>query len=256
MPAQRLTSDRKGPAASAHPIIGTYASTSRRQKKEIGENGEPYGYDGRWVQVSRMANPLINELIIPTPVKDRWNSTRPNEEYRFDSYYKSPVIATELNLVFGVPVVPIDGSPAATRTDLMSILLKYPGQKLNGTNCGFPCSELLRLDLRVPPTAPEQQSRLGAALSSDKAGWPNGRRPNDDVTDIAVRVVGGKNYIANHVGDGVNFLPDAPGTVGVDVTQNGIARQFPFLPNPYDGKNRRHVDCDETGANPCGVPVP
>jgi hypothetical protein len=95
-------------------------------------------------------------------------------------------------------------------------------------------------------------------LSTDKAGWPNGRRPNDDVTDIAVRVVGGKNYIANHIGDGVNFLADAPGTVGVDITKNGIARQFPFLPTPHDGKNRRHVDCDETGpgANPCGVPVP
>ena len=63
----------------------------------------------------------------------------------------------------------------------------------------------MRLDLRVPPTAPEKQSRLGAALSADRAGWPNGRRPNDDVTDIAVRVVGGTNYIANHVGDGVTF---------------------------------------------------
>jgi Domain of unknown function (DUF4331) len=205
-----------------------------------------------------MANPLVNELIIPTPFKDRWNSTLPQDEAKLQGFYKNPVIATELNLVFGVPILPIDGSPAGARTDLMSILLKYPGQKLNGTNCGTPCSELLRLDLRVPPTAPENQSRLGAALSADKAGWPNGRRPNDDVTDIAVRVVGGKDYIANHIGDGVNFLADAPGTVGVDITKNGIARQFPFLPTPHDGKNRRHVDCDEMGpgANPCGVPVP
>ena len=59
-------------------------------------------------------------------------------------------------------------------------------------------------------------------------------------------------------GDGVNFLAGAPGVVGTDITANGIAKNFPFLPTPYDGKNRRHVDCDETGpgANPCGPLVP
>jgi uncharacterized protein DUF4331 len=128
-----------------------------------------------------MANPLVNELIITTPFKDRWNAAEPKDEANFQAFYKNPMVATELNLVFGVPIVPIDGSPAANRTDLMSILLKYPSQALNGSNCGPPCAELLRLDLRVPPTAPENQSRLGAALSADKAGWPNGRRPNDDV---------------------------------------------------------------------------
>jgi hypothetical protein len=130
-------------------------------------------------------------------------------------------------------------------------LLKYHGQALNGLNCGQPCAELLRLDLSVPPTAPENQSRLGSALSTDKAGYPNGRRPNDDVTDITVRVVGGNNYIANHIGDGVNFLAGAPGMVGVDITANGIARKFPFLSTPYDGK------CSAgQGANPCNPPVP
>src|SRR5499427_4310790 len=205
-----------------------------------------------------MANPLVNELIITTPFKDEWNASEPENEAQFQSFYKNPVVATELNLVFGVPIVPIDGSPANNRTVLMSILLKYPGQALNGTNCGQPCAELLRLDLRVAPTAPENQKRLGAALSTDKAGWPNGRRPNDDVTDIAIRVVGGLNYINAHAGDGVNFLAGAPGVVGVDITANGIAKTFPFLPTPYDGKNRRHVDCGESGpgANPCGPLVP
>ena len=78
------------------------------------------------------------------------------------------------------------------------------------------------------------------------------------MTDIAIRVVGGTNYIAARAGDGVNFLAGAPGVPGVDVTANGIARNFPFLPTPYDGKNRRHVDCGESGpgANPCGPLVP
>jgi hypothetical protein len=103
----------------------------------------------------------------------------------------------------------------------------------------------------VPPTPPDSQSRLGAALTTDKAGYPNGRRPNDDVTDIVVRVVGGKNYIANRIGDGVNFLAGAPGAGGPDVTSNGIARNFPFLPTPYDGK------CSAgQGANPCSPAVP
>src|SRR6202008_1163166 len=102
----------------------------------------------------------------------------PENEANFQAFYKNPVIATALNLVYHVPVVPIDGSPATNRTDLMSIFLKSPGQPLDGSNCGQPCSELLRLDVRVPPTAPEKQSRLGAALSADKAGGANGRRPN------------------------------------------------------------------------------
>jgi len=258
LPIQRITVDHQGPATTQQPVIGMYASTARHKEKELGAPGQAAQLEGPWVQVSRMANPLVNELIITTPNKDRWNASAPEQEGTFQGFYQNPVVATELSLVFGVPIVPIDGSPANARTDLMSILLKYPGQPLTGGNCGSPCAELLRLDLRVPPTAPESQSRLGAALSADKAGWPNGRRPNDDVTDIAVRVVGGKNYIANHVGDGVNFLADAPGTVGVDITKNGIARQFPFLPLPHDGKNRQHVDCDELGpgANPCGPLVP
>jgi len=218
--------------------------------------GKPAHTSGPFVQVSRMANPLVNELIINTPFKDQWNGTEPEDEAQFQSFYKDPVIGAALELVYHVPVTSVFGPDAPTRIDLMTILLKYPGQPLDDGNCGKPCSELLRLDLSVPPTAPESQSRLGAALSGDGAGWPNGRRPNDDVTDIAIRVVGGTNYIVNRAGDGVNFLAGAPGVVNVDITANGIARNFPFLPNPYDGKNRRHVDCGEPGANPCGSLVP
>ncbi|HEX6138098.1 MAG TPA: DUF4331 domain-containing protein [Casimicrobiaceae bacterium] len=257
VPIRRITSDGNAAATTAFPVIGMYGSTARHKVKVLrGSRKDPVN-SGPWMQVSRMGNPLVNELIIETPLKDRWNATEPEDEARFQASYANPVIAAALELVSGVPVVPIDGSPKASRTDLMSILLKYPGQALAGSNCGQPCAELLRLDLRVPPTAPENQSRLGAALSDDKAGWPNGRRPNDDVTDIAVRVVGGTNYIAARVGDGVNFLAGAP-TTGIALTANGIAKEFPFLPTPYDGRNRRHVDCDESGpgANACGPLVP
>jgi uncharacterized protein DUF4331 len=260
LPMTRVTSDGKPPATSVNPVIGMYASTARQQQTNVPARVNARNAKagtGSWVQVSRMANPLVNELIINTPSKDAWNAAEPETEEQFQAFYKNPVIATALELVFGVPVVPINGSAKSNRTDLMSILLKYPGQALSGSDCGSPCSELLRLDLRVPPTTPENQSRLGAALSSDPAGWPNGRRPNDDVTDIAIRVVGGNNYIANKVGDGVNFLVGAPGVIGTDITVNGIAKNFPFLPTPYDGKNRRHIDCGEKpSSNPCGPLVP
>lgn len=259
VPITRLTSDGKPAATAKNPVIGMYASTARRDGRGPFGAGKSGDRDkGPWVQVSRMGNPLVNELIINTPAKDKWNAAEPHDEIQFQDFYRNPVIATALDLVYGVPIVPINGSPASNRTDLMAILLKYPGQSLNGSSCGKPCSDLLRLDLRSDPTPPASQNRLGAALSADGAGWPNGRRPNDDVTDIAIRVVGGNNYIGAKAGDGVNFLAGAPGVVGVDITANGIARNFPFLPTPYDSRNRRHVDCDETGpgANPCGPLVP
>ena len=251
VPITRITSDGQPASITQNPFIGVYAATARKNVRVLSNSGVLSGNAGPWIQVSRMGNPLVNELLITTPNKDFWNLQEPQDEAQFQASYTNPVIATAFELVYHVAVSPIDGSPKNARTDLMNIFLKYPGQALDGANCGKPCSELLRLDLRVPPTAPANMSRLGAALGGDPAGWPNGRRPNDDVTDIAIRVVGGTAYIAARAGDGVNFLDGAPGAGGPDVTATGIAKNFPFLPNPYDGRNRRHVDCGETGGNPC-----
>jgi len=241
VPITRITHDGKSADQTNTPVIGMYASTARQKETKLTKDGD-VKTDGPWVQVSRLANPLVNELIINTPSKDRWNREEPEDEAQFQDFYKNPSFALALSLIFGVPVTP------TPRTDLMSVLLKYPGQSLAGANCGNPCSELLRLNLKVAPTQPEDQNRLGAALSVDKAGWPNGRRPNDDVTDIALRVVGGTNYIAARAGDGVNFLQGAQGS---NLTANGIYKVFPYLPTPYDGRNRRHIDCGEAGTNGC-----
>ena len=104
------------------------------------------------------------------------------------------------------------------------------------------------MDLAVTPTPPKSQQRLGA-LAGDAAGFPNGRRPNDDVTDIVLRVVAGalQGPVPN-LGDGVNVNIGAQGS---NLTANGIYTVFPFLPTPHDGRNRQHIDCDESGANPC-----
>jgi Domain of unknown function (DUF4331) len=259
VPISRITLDGKSAEQTSTPVIGTYASTARQKVKVLGDDGTAKT-QGPWVQVSRLANPLVNELIIDTPFKDRWNSQEPEDEAQFQEFYKNPSIAVALELIFGVPVT------TTPRTDLMNVFLKYPGQSLSGNNCGNPCAELLRLNLKAPTTQPESQKRLGG-LAGDAAGFPNGRRPNDDVTDIALRVVGGANYIAGLAGDGVNFLGGAPGA-GVndgpgygaipgnrlDVTVNGIAKEFPYLPTPYDGRGRRHIDCVQSTGAPCVEP--
>src|SRR5262249_37397564 len=159
------------------------------------------------------------------------------EELFYEKYYLNPRLAIILNLAFGVNV------PAPPRTDLGFALLQYPPK-------GGATSDLLRLNLEVPPTPPDQQKRLGPLAhdaagnpTPDPAGWPNGRRPNDDVTDIALRVVAGvlvegfNVFPNNRLGDGVNFNIAAPGT---NVTSNGIYTKFPFLPTPHSGRDRRH----------------
>jgi hypothetical protein len=256
IPIARITRDGEPGETTKHPLIGMYTSTSRQRVKTLKKDGSSQT-QGPWVQVSRLANPLVNELIIDTPSKDGWNGSEPDDESRFQQFYENPSLALALSLIFGLPV------PATPRTDLMSLLLKYPGQPLEGNNCGSPCAELLRLNLAVAPTQPENQRRLGG-LAGDLAGFPNGRRPNDDVTDIATRVVGGEAFIANRVGDGVNFLGGVPsagvndgpgyGTIQgnrLDVTNNGIAKEFPYLPTPYDGRGRRHIDCVQSTGAPC-----
>ena len=240
IPIDELTSN---PSA----VLGLYASTSRPKDLHRKDDGTSVG-SGGWVQVARMANPLVNELIIPTDRKDRWNATAPQDEAQFASFYLNPSLAAVLNLRFGTPF------PTSGRTDLVATLLQYGGDGTCGRNDR--CSELLRLDVGVAPTAPENQKRLGV-LAGDNAGFPNGRRPNDDVTDIALRVVGGILVADDpaafpRLGDGVNFNVGAEGSF---LTANGIYGQFPFLPTPHGGRSPLHMDCGENALYP-DVPPP
>lgn len=261
VPISWVTKDHKGAADTRYPKIGAYASTSRRSQQVLRSSGinrstpgaassvaaasvdvtgasnlylpyvgagEPdatdraeadavngvYAADNKFIQVQRLANPLVNEAIIGTIDKDRWNALEPKDEKKFLDYYQNPRLATALQLVFGITTT------VAPRQDLVNLLLKYKptDSKL---------SELLRLDVSVTPTPLATQKRL-TVLAGDNAGWPNGRRPKDDVTDIAVRVIGGSNYIAGRAGDGVN-TNDKP-----------LPATFPFLATPFDGRNRVH----------------
>jgi hypothetical protein len=221
VPASWLTMDHKSIAATSQPVLGGYASTSRPKVTVLGQEDAGLlvpGADGpgashRFVQIQRLANPLINEVIIGTEDKDLWNRTEPEDEGQFLDYYLNPRLAVALQLVTGVP------AQTMGRTDLVNALLHYtPGDR---------ASELLRLNLSVRPTPFASQKRL-TVLAGDNAGWPNGRRPKDDVTDIAVRLVGGGNYIAAHAADGVN------------TNDRTLSAQFPFLATPWDGRSSNH----------------
>jgi hypothetical protein len=240
VPASWLTKDGAGPEDTDFPVLGAYANTYRRSTTVLRDNdddGDRRRTSGNWVQVQRLANPLVNEAIIGTVDKDRWNSLDPSKEKRFLGYYLKPRFALALQLVVGLDTgctpfgdancEPDPPAPAAdltlsnfNRTDLVNILLKYSpsDQRL---------SELLRLNISTPPVELASQERL-TVLAGDNAGWPNGRRPIDDVTDIAVQVVGGPNYIATGAGDNVNEndlpLPDV----------------FPYIATPWDGRDRVH----------------
>jgi len=235
VPLTRLTLGGAAPS-DATKLIGIYASTSRNQQTRrtgapVVDQDRPLTKQSKpFRQVSRMGNPLVNELIIPIGMKDFWNASEPEDEGQFLDAFRRLDVAAALEAVSGVPV------PEPPRDDVVGLLLTYPGQ----SPTAGPFSELLRLDLSVPPTAPANIERLtilahdaAGAPTPDPAGFPNGRRPNDDVTDLVVRVAGGPNFISNFVGDGVG------------VSEKGITPDFPFLPTPYDGRNRRHVDPGE-----------
>ena len=172
VPASLLTKDHRDPSTTAYSKLGAYASTSRPRISVRGRSGESIGAGG-FVQVQRLANPLVNELIIGTKDKDYWNTLDPSQENRFLDYYENPRFALALSIVFGAVV------PATPRHDLENALLKYgPDDKR--------FSELLRLDVRSAPGA----------------SWPNGRKPSDDVTDTAIQVVGGPAFAG--AGDNVS----------------------------------------------------
>jgi Domain of unknown function (DUF4331) len=244
LPISMLTQDGKGPSATSQPLLGAYAATYR--PKVTVRGGPNAGPD---VQVQRLANPLVNELIIGTKDKDYWNTEEPENEQQFLGYYLKPRFAAALQLAFGLNTgcaLPVPGCQPASpepvslspplsnfnRTDLVAVLLQYPGAHPGQL------SDLLRLDVSTPPTPLASQNRLPAVLGGDAAAWPNGRRPRDDVTDTAIRVVGGPNYINAHAGDGVN-IDDAP-----------LPAAFPFEADPADGRDYKSNGVQTPHLNP------
>src|SRR5215218_3637478 len=197
--------------------VGVWATTERPRLKirEYRRQGvKRFHQERHWVQVSRLGNPLINEVVIPTKLKDRWNRLSPDTDAQFVQYYRQPLLAAVINQLYGL------GVPETNRDDLVSVLLTgVPG--LNNT--GQKLADMLRVNLSIAPAA--NPNRLGV-FGGDVAGFPNGRRLTDDVVDIAERAVAGKlkgHPAGDLLGDGVDGN-DVPNLAG-----------FPYEADPPSG---------------------
>jgi hypothetical protein len=206
----------KGRNATANPIVGIWSTASRRSIQVTAADSSR----GRYVQVSRLANPLVNEVIIGIGDKDRWNRSMPSEEQKFINYYKNPTLPKVVEAVYGIT------APATPRNDLVTVFLKgIP--KLNQPP-HVELAEELRLNMAIPPCQPgscSKFSRLGV-IGGDVAGYPNGRRLQDDVLDIALQVMEGE-LVGNP-----NDLGDA-----VDHNDVPFSNSFPFEALPHSGSN-------------------
>ena len=164
--------------ASGDPVIGGYTTASLRSARMInptpkGENNAEIGIGG-YTQVSRLAAPLVNEVIIGLPDKDRFNASQPKDDSQFLHYVTNPSLPVLLNALFGGAAQ----VPHTPRNDLVTAFLTgVPG--LNQPAKLTAPGEELRLNTSTPPTAPASQNDLGV-LGGDLAGFPNGRRPYDD----------------------------------------------------------------------------
>lgn len=211
------------PDPNADPVVGVWASTSRRQTRVYRDDGAAAAYSGKWVQVSRLGMPLVNELVIPTKLKDRFNSSKPNDDAQFGSFVLDPEPARLIPALYpGVMV------PPAPRNDLVAVYLTgIPG--LNKPASGVP-SEMIRLNMSIPPTDPAKASRLGI-LGGDKAGFPNGRRLADDVHDIGLRVLAG----ASPLTPAFDKAPNNQLGDGVDANNKPFKSTFPYVAEPIAG---------------------
>ena len=213
--------------ASTDPAatIGVFGTTSRQR---VLVRRAPLGSvaSGSFSQVQRMGNPLINELLIGTGFKDTWSLSQPSKDSDFASFALDPLLARVFNAVYGVSV------PNPPRTDLLPLLQYMAPIAAPGTAPG-PVADLLRLNTGVASTSAANRKRLGL-LAMDGAGYPNGRRVSDDVTDISARAVAGVLNPAfnvspnNKIGDGVN-TNDRP-----------YQETFPYVAFAHSGRDRRH----------------
>jgi hypothetical protein len=214
VPEQAVTRDAKavsGPAA-ANAVVGVWADTERRAL-EVSGTGKS---KGKWVQISRLGNPLVNEVVIPLGKKDKFNRTQPKDDAKnYGKYVLNPQLAAIMNALFHI------NAPEHNRDDIVTALLTgVPGAtQINGKKSA--AADTLKVNLGVPPSASE--NRFGY-IAGDNAGFPDGRRLGDDVTDIELRVVAG-------------FLKGNKVPLGDGVDQNDVPflSSFPYVAAPHSG---------------------
>jgi Domain of unknown function (DUF4331) len=220
----------KGPQGET--TIGVYAN-SMRQKVRIYRGGEIKNA-GPWVQVSRLAEPLINEAILPVGKTDEWNSSDPADDRKFLRFYREPELTRLANGLYAA----LDNANETNRDDLVSILLTgVPGLNFTGDTK----ADLIRLNMSIPPTAPVGKGNRLGVLEGDLAGFPNGRRLEDDVVDIELRALTeGYGPFLNGLLGLPNRSPNNLLGDGVDVNDFPFRVDFPYLPSPHQGYEHVH----------------
>ena len=219
-------------AGDKQAVIGTYGETDRQRITIHRVSGKVDG-QGQWQQVNREGNSLINELIIGTGSKNRFSVDDPKNDGQFAKFFLDPLLAHLYSSILNIPI------PPAPRTDLLP-LVQYmapicPGC---GPNDAGPVADLLRLNTGIPPTPVGSQKRLGF-LAGDLAGFPQGRRPTDDVVDIASRAVVGILV------DPVKF--GAPVGDGVNTNEVGYGTTFPYVLPAHSGRDSHHTGPGQKG---------
>jgi len=196
------------------PVVGIWSTTS---KKSVG---------GKHVQVSRLGNPLVNEVVLPIKLKDAFNASKPTQDVAALKYVTHPELPRLIEAIYGIE------APDTPRKDLVSVFLTGV-EGLNMPKGKVTPSEQLRLNTSTPVTA--DPNRLGV-IGGDVQGYPNGRRLGDDVVDIALQVVEGELVgSANDLGD------------GVDTNDTAFGDNFPYLALPVSGSNPDPHPTDSNG---------
>ena len=222
------------------PVIGGWTTASLRQARILRPQptfANPTNEGGAWTQVSRLGMPLVNELVIGVKDKDRFNASKPENDAQFADYVTHPSLPVLIETLFPAALAPTQ----FPRTDLVAAFLTGVPD-VNQISASPTPSEMLRLNTGIPATAAGQQNNLGAALcfvhgvvtltntGCDPAGFPNGRRPGDDVVDITLRVAMGYLLpLAVAPAGQLPFTDQATGSAAMFNTQ------FPYLKAPLPG---------------------
>lgn len=224
------------------PVIGAWTTVSAPTALQPGSN-----YSGAFSQISRLGNPLVNEVVIGLPDKDRFNESNPMDDAQFLHYVTNPSFPVLLNTLFGSAAM----VPQTPRNDLVSVFLT--GIKGLNQPMNVHPAEMMRLNTSIDPTPPASQNDLGV-MGGDKAGYPNGRRPDDDVVDITLRAAEGALCGMTGIGNCGSESSDpnhgAPYTDGAEAAgadagslhlggainpADTYMDTFPFLENPLPG---------------------
>jgi hypothetical protein len=225
--------------ARGRPVIGVWTTASRQRASILDSQTRGHVRSGPFTQVSRMANPLFNEVIIPLGKKDYWNTQQPAHDKQFAQYVAHSELAALLPVLYpGVfPHLAALDAAKTPRADLEAILLTgIPAGIIKGfTNFTGPIqADLLRLNTSIPPTT--SKPSIFGLLGGDAAGFPNGRRVFDDVVSIELRAIAGVTYkLINPsytVDSAAGKLTDGltPADLGTPYLST-----FPYLGVPYDG---------------------